>query len=263
MQLEISTITPETAKYLLGLNPSNRTINPHHVSRMSADMRKGKWVLNGDTIRIAENGDLMDGQHRLSACVASGVAFQTIMVRGVQADAIRTIDGGRKRSISDKFGMDGVTNARALVTSIRIVGRIATGVKSYQPSDQEFFELAGLHPKLAASVSTYRKVPFRLSSVVSAIHYMGSAAEGAAMADAFANTIRSGIPTRNADPAHTFREWVIKNSTGVGKLPLESIIAGACRAWSAYADGRELKRIISGGSLELAGWDRKQLFTQH
>lgn len=263
MQIEIATITPEQAARLLARNHKNRPLNPHHVSRMSADMQKGNWVVNGDAIRISDSGDLMDGQHRLSACISSGVAFDTVLVRGLQDDAARTIDGGRKRSIGDKFTMDGVKNAKALATALRIIGKIAAQSKSYQPSDQEFYELLDLHPNLAESVSRYKNVPFRLSSVISAIHYIASVTKGQKEADAFAETIRTGIPSRENDPAHTFREWVIRNSTGATSLTFESILVAACRAWSCYREQKGLSRIVSGGKLEVTGWDRKALFRPH
>jgi hypothetical protein len=261
MQIEIATITPEQAKRMLARNHKNRPLNPHHVSRMSIDMQKGNWIVNGDAIRLSDSGDLMDGQHRLNACVSSGVSFDTLIVRGLKEDAARTIDGGRKRSVADKFNMDGVKNAKALATALRIIGKIAAQSKSYQPSDQDFYELLDLHPGLAESVSRYKNVPFRLSSVLSSLHYIATVTKGQAEADAFAETIRSGIPTRPNDPAHTFREWVIRNSTGTTALSFEAILVAACRAWSCYRDGKGLSRIMSGGKLEVAGWDRKALFS--
>lgn len=261
MQIEIKEITPEIAKALLGRNHNNRTLNPHHVARMATDMQKGNWRFNGDAIRLSDGGDLMDGQHRLTACLNSNVPFTTILVRGLPDEASRTIDGGRKRTISDKFNMDGIKNAKAIATAIRIIGRVATNNKSYQPTDQEFFELINLHPDLSESVSRFKNMSFRLSAVVAAIHYIAAQTGDRVLADQFGETIRSGIPTRQHDPAHTFREWVIRNSTGASKLPFDSILLGACRAWVCYAEGKGLQKIMLGDKLEIKGWDRKSLFS--
>ena len=262
MQIEIATITPDQAKAMLARNHKNRPLNPHHVTRMSIDMQKGNWIVNGDAIRLSDVGDLMDGQHRLNACVSSGVPFQTVLVRGLDGDAARTIDGGRKRTVADKFNMDGVKNAKAMATALRLLGKVAAQSKSYQPSDQEFYELLDIHPGLADSVSRYKNVPFRLSSIISALHYIAATTTDQDVADAFAETVRSGIPTRENDPAHTFREWVIRNATGQSLLSFESILVAACRAWSCYRDDKGLSRIVAGGKLEIAGWDRKRLFSR-
>lgn len=261
MQIEVVKITPEMAKAMLQRNHKNRPLNPHHVARMSTDMQKGNWIVNGDAIRLSSEGDLMDGQHRLNACVSSGVPFDTVLVRGLDTDAARTIDGGRKRTIADKFNMDGIKNAKALASALRVCAKIATQSKSFQPSDQDFYELMQIHGGLAESVSRYKNVPFRLSSVLSAIHYIGTVTKGAKVADSFAETVRNGIPTRPNDPAHTFREWVIRNCTGASHLPLEAVLIGGCRAWTAYSEGKPLSRIVSGGKLEIEGWTRKRLFT--
>lgn len=262
MQVEISEITPQVARALLGRNHSNRPVNPHHVSRMAADMQRGKWHFNGDAIRISDGGTLMDGQHRLMACINSNVPFTTVLVSGLSDEVARTIDGGRKRTISDKFTMSGVKNAKAMATAIRIIGRVAANSKSYQPTDQEFFELLSLHPGLSESVSRFKNMPFRLSAIVAAFHYIAAQTSGRKLADDFGETIRTGIPTRGNDPAHTFREWVIRNSAGVHKLPFDLILLGACRAWSSYSDGKPLQKIVPGEKLEVKGWDRKALFSQ-
>lgn len=263
MKIEIAEITPDVAKSLLARNHNNRPINPHHVARMASDMQKGNWQFNGDAIRLSDSGDLMDGQHRLTACLNSNVPFRTVLVRGLPCEASRTIDGGRKRTISDKFNMDGVKNAKAMATAIRIIGRIATNSKSYQPTDQEFFELIDLHPKLLDSVSRFKNVPFRLSSIVSAIHYVASQTGDKSLADCFSETVRSGIPTRKHDPAHTFREWVIRNQSGASKLLFDTILLGGCRAWLCYSEGKGMQRMVLGEKLEIKGWDRKALFSQH
>ena len=47
-------------------------------------MRNGLWELNGAAIVIDEFGNLIDGQHRLSAVVESGTTQQFVVVRNVR-----------------------------------------------------------------------------------------------------------------------------------------------------------------------------------
>ena len=56
-------ITPEMAKEYLGMNTDNyRKLNNGRVLTYSADMKNGKWQMNGESIKFSENGALMDGQ---------------------------------------------------------------------------------------------------------------------------------------------------------------------------------------------------------
>lgn len=102
------TITPEIAERLLKSNVNNRPINTSRVKALAQDMALGKWGLNGETIKIYNDGTLADGQHRLSACVMSGVPFQTYIVRNLQKEVLPTIDCGEKRSLVHSLKMKGI-----------------------------------------------------------------------------------------------------------------------------------------------------------
>ena len=98
----IEAITPELAQRYLELNSrQQRKIRRHKVAEYADDMRNGLWELNGAAIVIDEFGNLIDGQHRLSAVVESGTTQRFVVVRNVREDAYRTIDQGMKRSLAD------------------------------------------------------------------------------------------------------------------------------------------------------------------
>src|SRR5690606_25091996 len=87
---------------ILTLRPTfQRKIRGNVVSAYAEDMRAGKWSPNGASIVINADFDLVDGQHRLSAVVASEVTLALTIVlcrvRGVE----NTIDIGRTRTPQD------------------------------------------------------------------------------------------------------------------------------------------------------------------
>ena len=86
---EFQEITPATAKaWLEEHNTKNRTIKKAHVARLAADMKQGRWVgENGESIKFDVDGRLADGQHRLAACVASGVTITSLVVRDIPTDS--------------------------------------------------------------------------------------------------------------------------------------------------------------------------------
>lgn len=95
-------IKPEDAKRILDEMPAQRSLNRDTVILYAESMKNNEWLLNGETIIFDEEGKLMDGQHRLSACVESGVPLHTMVMRGVPRRFMPTLDIGRTRSLKDQ-----------------------------------------------------------------------------------------------------------------------------------------------------------------
>lgn len=115
---EIVMVTPEMAMQLLDANENNRPLNQAHVNRISRQITEGKWKFNGDTIKLAKNNDVLDGQHRLWAIVEAKQPIETIIVRGIESDAFATIDTLRKpRSGADVLALNGVTSHRTVIST--------------------------------------------------------------------------------------------------------------------------------------------------
>lgn len=115
---QVVTITPEMAVQLIEGNTNNRPLNQQHVDRIARQIINGMWKFNGDTIKIAKNNDILDGQHRLWAIIESKQAVETIVVKDIDNDAFATIDTLRKpRSGADILSMHGVTHHRVTVST--------------------------------------------------------------------------------------------------------------------------------------------------
>lgn len=111
-------ITPEMAMRLLEANTLNRPLATGHAERIAAQILDGKWRFNGDTIKIADTGDVLDGQHRLWAIIESKIAVDSIIVYGIERDAFSTIDTIRKpRSLGDTVALSGNARYRNLIGS--------------------------------------------------------------------------------------------------------------------------------------------------
>ena len=113
LRTEVVVVTPEKANEWLTLCRFNgqRPPRPKIVTFYSEEMKRGDFHF-GTTVEFGTvNGSdfLLDGQHRLSAVVESGVA-QTFLVKRMQyhsdnelADAYSRIDQGLRRTTSDQF----------------------------------------------------------------------------------------------------------------------------------------------------------------
>lgn len=109
--IEVIKVGPDLAAELLDGNVANRPLSMVRVDNLAAAMLRGEWKFNGDAIRIAASGRLLDGQHRLNAIVKSGVEIECILVRGLPDDTFDTIDTGRPRKASDILSIAGLKNS--------------------------------------------------------------------------------------------------------------------------------------------------------
>lgn len=117
-QLEVVTLTPELAGELLEHNQHNRPISDQHVARIANQIVTGKWRFNGDTIKISDDGSVLDGQHRLWACIESKKAIETVIIRGIAREAFSTVDTLRKvRSGGDVIALAGATRYRSAIAN--------------------------------------------------------------------------------------------------------------------------------------------------
>lgn len=88
------------------------------AARYTNDMRNGLWLTTPDPIIFDENGDLVDGQHRLMAIKESGTTQEMIVTRGWAPEVINAIDRGRSRSVADSLSLQGTKSAIVVAASV-------------------------------------------------------------------------------------------------------------------------------------------------
>lgn len=135
-------ITPFQAKTMLAWNKNNRSLKSGVVERLARDLTEGHWRYTGEPI-IFSNTRLLDGQHRLHACVAANVPLQSNVTFGVDDAAWSYIDCGVARSPGDVFKMHGVANANDVAAATRLVRAYETGalpLKNRTITHEELYE---------------------------------------------------------------------------------------------------------------------------
>lgn len=119
---KIMKVDAKLAQKYLNRNTINRPINTHRVKAYMLQMQKGQWHLNGESIIISKNGDLLDGQHRLLAIINGDIVIELLFVFGVAEESFDTINTGDSRTSADVLGITGFTKtvARPLASTIRM-----------------------------------------------------------------------------------------------------------------------------------------------
>lgn len=215
----VRTITPDDAKRLLENNTSNRNLNDRTVSTIARDMKNGDWVLNGESIKISDTGRLIDGQHRLSACVRAGVPFQTIVISGLPESAMDTVDAGRKRTAGDVLKMHGYINNNNLAAAARAImdyeqhGLRPVRVSSNAYSNSEILAFIENNPDVVEC--TKKAVQFHgisgglmTQSTASLIYYMFMQVDRTA-AERFFDRLQTGADLDEFSPILKLRNYLI------------------------------------------------------
>ena len=257
----IVTMTPEWAAEMLARNPNNRSLSRNAVAVLARDMLSGDFRLNGDAIRIAANGDLADGQHRLSACVKSGVSFDTFLVEGLTAEDMATLDRGRPRAVGDNLAIAyGVPNAKMVAATLRNLVIYASHDLGATPTAAEIKRLYDLHPQVSQSASMVTEVFPARPAVLAAIHYIGMVTIGHdARANAFVKVFKTGIPDYEGCAAHALREQLLKEKARKLHGTEHRHYSMFAWAWEKFASSTPVKSARVKDTLTINGWTEAAL----
>lgn len=97
MNIVRTEITPDMARIMLLNNPRNRPLNKKRVSTLVHDVRCGQWTDSPSPISLNDKGELLDGQHRLTAIAEANQALPLYVAYDVPDYAVFDKNIVRKR----------------------------------------------------------------------------------------------------------------------------------------------------------------------
>lgn len=109
------------ATKMLKNNQINRPLKGWLVDYLAKAITSGDFVYNGESVIVSKDGYLLDGQHRLSAIVKTGIPCQIELIEGVNKKVMPTIDTGSGRSAADVFAMNGFKNCNVLAGVVKLI----------------------------------------------------------------------------------------------------------------------------------------------
>lgn len=247
----VTEMTPALARRLLERNEDNRPLRLEGAKRSVAAyaeaMRRGDWLLNGESVIISADGHLNDGQHRLTAVVEANCAVQMMLTFGVERDSRHTVDQGAIRSPGQILVMFGEKNCNQLATALGFLwvydGRKPVG--SY-PTSEELLHTLDQNPHIREMVTEVSNLwrQFRLS---------GGYIAGAAMVcyrvnprqlDAFIHALATGLGLdSDRDPVFVLRKKLIAHSQQARRssnIPSIEQAAIFIKTFNAFRRGRSV-----------------------
>ena len=256
----IMTITPEMAAGFIARNNRNRPIRDDDVNTYARDMIAGAWPVNGETLKVARNDDVLDGQHRLLACMRAGVPFRSYIVTGLPAGIQDTIDCGIVRKDSDQLGLHGEYQPKSLAAITKWAIRWAAGGRgrsvggTIKPSHSEVIGFIRANPEIRDATrwgisarGRYKSV--RISSYGMAwwlfTHIDGGVYSDLSRhrAEDFLEKAVTGADIGIGNPAYSLRERFRRAREMDERLNEYEQLALFIIAWNAWRDGKEIRRI--------------------
>lgn len=243
-RIEVREFSPAEAAEILATRngPShsgkNRPISRSRVEALVRDFNSGSWKLNGQTVKFTAEGRLIDGQHRLQACVETGIPLRTFVLYGLPENAFATIDAGASRNFSRSLKRIGTENHGILANILPVLvrwdwGKIGRPVKPTQSECVAALEKYGQAINASLNDARFKGEAAIISTVIKP-----------QWAHA-ANVILSGIDTETA------RDFLSKTVLNNGIVPGD--------VWFAVNDG--LKRSVKDREARVFfilfdGWNR-------
>jgi hypothetical protein len=243
-------VTPKVAERLLNANQRNRNLRPRRVTALAGAMQRGEWELNGESIKVAEDGSLIDGQHRLAAVMASGVTVPMIVVRGLPSQVLATIDTGAARSIGDTLKLNGEKDYYVLAAALRRLwmyeqsGNFARS-SSVMPTPQQILGTLDRHPQIRSSIPfsgrlyQYVRIP---KGPFAAMHYLFSLVD-AADANVWFTSVANGDGLPHDDPRAQWRNQTLRWLQSPRHPKQVQLAAWAIKSWNLWRAGERLAQI--------------------
>lgn len=259
--IEWVTVEPIDAERWLDQNEANRNVRQRVVNGYSRDMEAGQWLTTGETIKFDKAGNLLDGQHRLTSIVQTGIAQRLLLVHGLDPAVRTVIDTGAVRTGGDALRMAGIggSNPYALAAAARLTtlwdsGRLTHMTSGLRGADrathQEIVATVQGNPDLIDAVHDATRDYERIGIPPGpqAMCRMVLANVDAADNDVFWESL-AGYATEGAGDPRATLLFTIRQMRELGQLrrPGESV-GLVFTAWNAWRDKQKIQTLTTRDS---------------
>lgn len=257
-------VTPELALEWLTTTNIQRKVSLPTVSMYMQDMVAGRWSDDSTAICFNKAGELVNGQHRLTAVFECGCTIRFLVMFGVSDDAILRMDSGRPRTAADQMHIHGLKNANDVAAIIRPVllydaapGIVWTGataalsksaISDYAMSHDEM-----LQPIVPQVATLRRAVPGFNKTAMGALAFLVRRdSQEVNRWDEFVQGLLTGAGLQVGDPRLAFRNFAMapskQSAWGAGQ---QSNLLAGLRAWNRFASDGEMRLLRTPRRLDL------------
>lgn len=246
LKIRLLEITPTIADEWLRKNcENNRPVGRARVRQYAADMRRQRWQLSDQCITFDLEGRLVNGQHRLHACVLAGQPFLSLVLHGLPDAAMLTLDGGKKRTTDDNATITGQGWPRGCGATVR---RILMGTKSYAGrsyTDQEVAEFMDAYaPSVAFAHQALPKGKTATAVTRAVLSRAHIAKSDSRRLGEFARVLTTGMMVPGDEAAVLLRNHMLETDSGGGSQR-QKLYALTESALKAFLAGTAIKKLTA------------------
>ena len=244
-------MTPEMAKDLLARNKRNRPIRKARVERYANEMKNGRWQLNGETIIVSDQGNLMNGQHRLHAVVTSETTVFMLLAEGIDEAAFSTMDSGLTRTAGDVLGMRGVSNFNQVSAITRLMLNYRDGAAiSFPRTNKEIEDAVIRIPEIEDFVSNNGPLFTIGRSVAAACIFLAARfgpAEDSVKVQDFITGVLTGANLAEFDARLVYRNRMLAMNLDKKRRPEQVVVwYYTQRALGHFLNGTPISKLQAG-----------------
>ena len=131
MKLMRVTVDKQLATEWLQKNKINRRLRPSVVNKYAEDIAAGRWCDEViDPIYFDTEGNLINGQHRLTAIANNDLRVNVWVALGANRETFKYLDSGEKRSAADNVDIPDARCCQAIATRILPITDYGAGIAS-------------------------------------------------------------------------------------------------------------------------------------
>jgi hypothetical protein len=230
-------VAPDVAREWLAKNIVNRPLLTRNIEALAFDMRSGRWEMTHQGIAFNRDGLLVDGQHRLHAVIAAGIAVPMRVTYNIDCDFSAPIDTGCMRRAHHVLGIPSrvvaVCNALVLLET----GAVARSTAG---------RISEVHARHARGIDwAVQAFPQqrRLTANVLAAHAFAYPTS-ADLVDDFARKLVTGANIEPESPVLVLRRHLERIDAFTNKVRSELGLA-ALRCLQAHCEGEPIGKVIA------------------
>ena len=245
-------MTKELATSLLSTMVNNRNVKETSLKRLVQEINGGTWVVNnGETIKINNQGRLVDGQHRLLAVIKTDKPTEMYLTFNCHEDSIATVDTGSARSLPNILKINnikyytmigGVVQSESVIIKGFPMNELTsrTDLRSYKKTLEIVKQkLDYLYFVCKEADKLNKKFPLLSASFIAKYFNVFYKIDEDTCFDFF-NKLSKGTDMDSS--IYLFRSIMIKDATkSIKKMSPREKEALFIKCWNHYVDGNELK----------------------
>lgn len=243
-------VSPKKAFEYLGTMKKNRKVRKALVDRYAAEMKADQWRETGEPIKFNKAGELIDGQHRLSAIIQANKTVILDVRRGLEDEVFMNLDTGGARTPGDLLyiaGYNYTSNTASTIRQALSILEVESGVLSPTSMNKkkvppaELLEWAHEHQEemvlaVKTTMTTDAKLVCSPPSLFAALYFLFAQYNASGARDFFNILIQGiGFEHEEGDPVYQLRKQLLTFKSHKNlKRPTYYKAALVIKAWNAF-----------------------------